>query len=644
MSHNHARRATLACAALAGAYVALSPLAAPPAEASPTFPLPVARAAATAGYFSYGFNPGERVADVKFRDIAGKTSVLSALGAQRGTIVIMRDAECPVTMRYSPRMAELEAEYMAKGFQFVYVDVTPHSSSDAKADAAKYGLKGRIVQDTAKVLVHALRAKSSTETFIIDPRGTLVYRGAIDDQYGINWHKDAPSKTWLRAALDRMVAGKDILDRNTDASGCNFDIDPDAAGAERPVTYHNRISRLMQTKCEGCHRENGLAPMPLQTYAEVVARKRVVTDEVEARRMPPWNANKAVGTWLNDVSLSDRELADLVNWYKAGAPKGNEKDAPLPRAYAPKWEMGKPEAVVQIPDTFRIPAQGVVAYKYSYVQTHFDSDKWVTAIEIKPTAPLVVHHVLVFLEEPGRKAPNDPTRKPGDPLPVNGVAGFFAATAPGAPASIYPLGAAKKLPKGAWLKFQIHYQPNGTEQVDQTQIGFQFADEAAVASGTLREVESRSAAQTRLAIPPNDPNYKVDANPFIFRRSGTLISLFPHTHLRGKAWTMELMGRDSSRTLLLDVPKYDFNWQTFYAFKYPVRVDSGARLLATAWYDNSSKNPANPDPNATVRFGEQTFDEMMIGYFDWIPDPLPAAPVAPRCGGSPARPPQTPTQ
>jgi hypothetical protein len=361
--------------------------------------------------------------------------------------------------------------------------------------------------------------------------------------------------------------------------------------------------------------------MPLQTYAQLAARPGVITHQLSARRMPPWNANPAVGEWANDVSLSERELEDFVGWYKAGAPRGKESDAPLPRSYVPRWQMGQPDGVAQIPDKFSIPAEGIVEYKYSYVQTHFDSDKWVTAIEIKPTAPKVVHHVIVFIEEPGRKFANDPTRRPGDPAPANGVSGFFAATAPGAPATIYPAGAAKRLPKDAWLKFQIHYQPNGSAEIDQTEIGFQFASDSIVAAG-IREVESRSAANTRFAIPPHDPNYRVDAS-YIFRRSGTLISLFPHTHVRGKAWQIELMAADSTKTMLLDVPRYDFNWQSFYAFKAPIRVDSGMRLNASAWYNNSNTNPSNPDPSKTVRFGEQTSEEMMIGYFDWIPDPLP---------------------
>jgi hypothetical protein len=409
-----------------------------------------------------------------------------------------------------------------------------------------------------------------------------------------------------------------------------FDVDFDARGTNRPVTYNNRVSRIIQQKCEGCHRVDGLAPMPLQNYKQVYDRKAVIAYMVKSHRMPPWNANKSVGEWLNDASLNDRDMTDLLKWAEGTAPEGVATEGPIARAYVAGWSMGKPDAIVQIPDTFRIPAQGVVQYKYSYAKTNFDSDKWITAMEIRPTAGKVVHHVLVFIEEPGRKQMGDPSRKPGEPVASGGIDGFFAATAPGAPATVYPLGTAKKLPKGAWLKFQIHYQPNGTEQVDQTRIGLKFADDETVKSTELLEVDSKSAFNTRFAIPPGDSNYMVRAN-YVFTKPGTLISLFPHTHLRGKAWKIELMKPDSSRELLLDVPKYDFNWQTFYAFKNPVRVDSGYRIIATAWYDNSKNNPFNPDPTKTVRFGEQTFEEMMIGYFDWVPDPRPAAakPAAP---------------
>lgn len=588
---------------------------------------PAAAPSTSAHYVSFGFAPGERVPEAKLTDLDGKPGTLATLGGTRGAVIVVRDAECPVSQRYAPRLAELEKEFGPKGFRFVYLDVTPHTAAESRADAAKYSLTGRTVLDADKRLVGALRATSSAEAFVVDRRGTLRYRGAVDDQYGIGVHRDAVTKPWLRDAVDHVIAGKELAVASTDAPGCMFDADLAAAGTPRPVTYHNRISRLIQMKCEGCHNAAGMAPMPLQSYRQVYDRRAVISYMAKSRRMPPWSANPKIGHWTNDASLSPRELQDLLSWAKNGAPEGVASQAPLPKSYVKGWNIGQPDAIVQITDTFRVPAQGVVEYKYFYVQTHFDTDRWITAMEIRPTAPKNVHHVLVFLEEPGRKDAGDRTRKQGEPPAQGGIDGFFAATAPGTPATIFPLGAAKKLPKGAWLKFQIHYTPNGTPATDQTRLGFVFADDSARAQSSFVEVQSRSAFNSRFEIPPGAPNHEVVAT-YNVRRGGTLISLFPHMHLRGKAFKFELVAPDSSSTVLLDVPRYDFTWQTYYRFREPVRVEPGMKIRATAWFDNSKNNPFNPDPTKAVHFGEQTFDEMMIGYFDWIPDPAP--PVVPK--------------
>jgi hypothetical protein len=327
-------------------------------------------------------------------------------------------------------------------------------------------------------------------------------------------------------------------------------------------------------------------------------------------------AAQALGLDGKRIGVEPRQLRLLeFRHVKAGAPEGIAKDAPLPRKWASGWNIGKPDAIVQIPDTFRVPAQGVVAYKYSYAKTAFDEDKWITAMEIKPTANKAVHHVLVFIEEPGLKPANDRTRKPGEPVPQGGISGFFAATAPGSTGIVFPEGTGKRLPKGAWLKFQIHYQPNGVEQVDQTRIAFKFSDKP------LEEVLSKSAFNQRFTIPPGDSHYEVKAT-HTFTQSGVLTTLFPHMHLRGSAFKYELQYPDGKTVPLLDVPRYDFNWQSYYLFKTPVAVPVGAKMLATAWYDNSEKNPFNPDATKSVRFGEQTYEEMMIGYFDFIADPV----------------------
>ncbi|MFZ6656959.1 redoxin domain-containing protein [Undibacterium sp. TJN19] len=559
------------------------------------------------GLLSFGHRVGERVADIAFKDIDGHTASLWQMTGTRGAIVVIRDAECPVSQRYAPRLAEFEKEYTAQGYNFIYVDVTPYSTAEARKNIATYGLQGRVVLDTDKRLVSALRAASTSEVFLIDSQGTLRYRGAIDDQYAIGVHKDTLTHPWLRKALQQLTAGQQIVTDNTPATGCLLASNDEAAGLARPVTYHNRISRLIAQKCEMCHRDGGVAPMPLQSYEQVTARKTIIEYMTSNRLMPPWGADSKVGHWANDRSLSKQELADLTGWLKAGMPAGNPAEAPLARTYMPGWDMAKPDAVLQVPEPYKVPAEGVIAYKYTYIKTNFDSDKWVTAMEIRPSAPKVVHHVLVFLEGPGVKRP------------AGGIDGFFAALVPGTPLMSFPEGAAKKIPKGAWLKFQIHYQPNGTEQIDQTKIGFQFAEDASNASGKLHEVKSESAFNSMFVIPPGAANHQVESS-YLFRQAGSLTALIPHSHLRGKAWKMELVDLTGKRTLLLDIPKYDFNWQSAYQLKEAIHVEPGMRIAATAWYDNSSNNPANPDPKATVRFGEQTFEEMMIGYFDWIPD------------------------
>jgi hypothetical protein len=332
---------------------------------------------------------------------------------------------------------------------------------------------------------------------------------------------------------------------------------------------------------------------------------------VENDRMPPWFAAPHVGTFANDCRLAPEDKQALLDWVDAGAREGRQAWAPEPRTWASGWQIGEPDAVVQLEEPFAVPAEGVVDYQYMYVKTNFDEDKWVERLEIRPTAPQVVHHVLVLIEEPGRNAPQDAA--PGEPVFDGGLQGYFAVTVPGYPGQEYPQGAAKLLPKGAWLKFQLHYTPNGKPALDQTKIGFVFTD-----GPPERIVATNSAFNTRLDIPPGADNYEASGD-YPFERPGVLVNFFPHMHLRGKAFRYELIHPDGRSEVLLDVPRYDFNWQLYYALAEPRAVEAGTKLRATGWFDNSERNPFNPDPTKRVHFGEQTFDEMMIGYFDWIP-------------------------
>lgn len=372
--------------------------------------------------------------------------------------------------------------------------------------------------------------------------------------------------------------------------------------AESGPTYYADVAPIVQENCVTCHRDGGVGPFKLETYAQVHRRRGMIQHVIEDRIMPPWHASPEVGHFKNDRSLAPEEAATLLAWIDAGAAEGDPADAPPPRTFAGGWELGEPDAVVALPEPFPVPAEGVVEYQYTYVPTDFGEDKWIERMEVRPTDLSVVHHVLVFIEEPGAEVQR------------GGIDGYFAIWVPGVQGNIYPEGSAKLLPAGSTLKFQVHYTPNGEPAIDRSAVGFHFAD-----GPPEQVVKTESAYTTRFRIPPGDPDYSTTAE-YTFQESGTLLNLLPHMHLRGKAFRYDLVYPDGREVALLDVPRYDFNWQLSYEFAEPYRVEPGTVVRATAWYDNSPDNEFNPDPTATVGFGEQTADEMMIGYFEWIPD------------------------
>jgi hypothetical protein len=325
--------------------------------------------------------------------------------------------------------------------------------------------------------------------------------------------------------------------------------------------------------------------------------------------MPPWFAEHGIGEWANERRIPDRDRADLFAWIEAGMPEGNAREAPAPLRWADGWNIGEPDAVFELPEPFDIPAEGVVEYQYMHVKTDFPEDRWVRAFEIRPTATQQTHHVLVFIEEPGRSF--EPA--PGEPPAQGGLRGYFASTVPGSIGVVYPDGVAKRLPAGAWLKFQLHYTTNGTPAIDRTQLGLVFADEP-----PRLEVQTGSAFNTDFVIPPGAPRHEASGE-YEFETDALIVNFFPHMHNRGAAFRYDLIGRDGAAETLLEIPRYDFNWQLTYVPQRPIRAPAGSMLRATGWFDNSPQNPANPDPTQDVRFGEQTWEEMMIGYFDWIP-------------------------
>ncbi len=544
---------------------------------------------------------GERLTGLSFIDATGKTRKMDRI-KPKVVVLAIRDIDCPVSKRYAPRLASIQKAYAGnRDVSFVYVFPDDlYSVEQMRKNMADHGHRGLLARDPDRRLARQLQLRTTAEVFVLDKAHTLRYRGAIDDQYGIGYIKDAPAANYLKDAIDTVLSGGEVAVKATTAPGCEIETKKITPPENAKITYHNRISRIIQNNCQVCHRKGGAGPFSLETYAQVKAKRKMIRYVVEDGIMPPWFAKHEPGKWLNDRSLSTRDKTDLLSWIKDGCAVGNPKDAPLPVQWSNDWVIGEPDLVVKMPKPFKVPAEGEVAYQHVIVENPLDEDRWVKAMELKPSAPEVVHHILVF--------------QGADIGAAGGLKGYFTGLVPGQGTTIYTEEFGKRLKARSKLIFQLHYTTNGKSVSDQTELGFVFHDKK-----PKHEVHTLSAATTKFAIPPGAENHKIVAEyPVLI--PGKIMSFAPHTHLRGKSFRYDLVLPGGKTQELIDIPHYDFNWQLRYKLAEPIFAPFGSKIRATAWYDNSEKNPANPDPKATVRHGDQTWDEMMIGYFEAYAD------------------------
>jgi hypothetical protein len=395
--------------------------------------------------------------------------------------------------------------------------------------------------------------------------------------------------------------------------------------ASSAPTFTKDVAPILYKNCASCHRTGEIAPMSLLNYEQARPWAKSIREKVALGQMPPWHAAQPRGTFSNDRRLTEPEKNTLIRWADAGAPQGDLKDLPPQPRFTEGWEIGTPDVVISMTKPFNVTASGTIAYQYFTIPTNFTEDKWVQAIEVRPGTRSVVHHVLVFVREkpsnaafmpvvpkmPPPKDPNDsPTQFPGT---------LIATTAPGTNAIIFEPSQAIRVPAGAQLLFQVHYTANGKEAMDQSSVGMIFAKQA-----PQQELYNSAFVNVLLRLPPGADNQAVDS-AIEFTQDSHITALFPHTHLRGKSWEYRLIYPDGRSEIVLAVPKYDFNWQTYYLFTTPLAVPKGSRLEATAHYDNSVNNPSNPDPKAEVHWGDQTWEEMQYsGITYYVDHPLTA--------------------
>lgn len=555
---------------------------------------------------------GKKIDGFTLRDYRGKTHSLSEIRS-KAVVVIFLGTDCPLVQLYARRLQELAKEFEPKGATFLAINANAQDPITKIGQfALRYSVEFPILKDPDGTVTERFGATRTPEAFILDQDRIVRYHGRVDDQYGVNYRRGEPRSNDLVAATNELLSGKPIARPETPVDGCLIGL-PAKSTPRGDVTYSNQVSRIFAKRCLECHRSGQIGPFPLDNYREAAGWASMIREVIDQNRMPPWFADPQHGRFSNDTRLSPDERATLLTWIDNGAPEGNPSDSPPPTSFAEGWRIKTPDMVIPMSkEAFKVPATGFIDYKTFTYDPGFKEDVWIQAAEARAGNRAVVHHLLAyFLPPKGNRQLSQMMHQ---------IAGY----APGTPPFRYPPGTALRIPAGSKILFQLHYTPIGVEQEDISTLGMVLAKPEEV----KHEVRNKIALNFRIKIPPGEANYH-SRSEYYFDREQTLINLAPHMHLRGKAFRFELTKPDGTREVLLDVPRYDFNWQLRYDLFEPLKVAAGSRLVCSGVFDNSADNLANPDPSITVTFGEQTTEEMMVGVFQTIEATKPKLSKAP---------------
>jgi hypothetical protein len=392
-----------------------------------------------------------------------------------------------------------------------------------------------------------------------------------------------------------------------------------APTATPTVTFSKDVEPVLQKHCQACHRPGEAAPFSLLTYQQARPWAKAMKEAVVLKKMPPWYADPHYGKFSNDRSLSQSEVDTLVAWADTGAPEGDARDLPAQSTYTEGWSIPKPDVVFGFPRAFQIPAAGTIEYQKVIVPSRFTEDKWVQFAEARPDDRAHIHHMILYVREPGShwlrgepageffvapKVTDDSTDTSA--LPSDFLVGY----APGQPPEVLPPGQGKLVKAGSDFVLEIHYTTNGKAATDRSKFGLVFAKQR-----PQTRVLTLSATNGKFKIPPGDPDYRVDAE-FVVGADVKLAGLHPHMHGRGKDFDYRIVYPSGQTQTILSVPRYDWHWQLWYNLAEPIALPKGTRIACTAHFDNSPNNPDNADPTKEVTWGDQSWDEMMVGFFN----------------------------
>jgi hypothetical protein len=562
-----------------------------------------------------GVSLGE-LQDLPLLALDGRQTRLGACTDGRVLVLCYTGVGCPISGKYGPRLARLAQGYAARGVAFLGIDASPGDSLQAiERQREELGIGFPVLKDFRQELTRRLGARTTTEVFVFDRAGRLCFRGAVDDQYALGAARPQPTRHYLVQALESVLAGAQPEWTESEAPGCLLTLLPEEQRKAGPTWSHD-VAAIVQRRCEACHRPEQVGPFPLQTYEEVKSHAKMIASVVEDKRMPPWNADERFdGVFSNQRSLPAKERATLLEWIAAGMPRGDPAEDPAPAKWPTGWSIDDPDVVFTMeryqgdedqsldealpPEGFAVPREGVVEYQYFTTKTDYPEDRWIQALEVRPGAKDVVHHVLVLIDDPANPSARIDFRT------------YLAVFVPGDTPSVFPPGYGKRLPAGATLIFQLHYTPNGKERFDRSNLALRFCEQR-----PDFEVVTSAVFNEEFRIPPGAARHEVRADVVLAEDTG-LVALFPHMHTRGADFRYVAHLPDGSEQELL-FSHYDFNWQESYLLPDPLPLPPGTRIECIGHFDNSADNPNNPDPSAWVEWGEQTFEEMFIGYFDTV--------------------------
>jgi peroxiredoxin len=555
---------------------------------------------------------GRRIPHFVLPDAQGEQRALNHWRGQQALVLVFMGTECPIGNRYLPVLDALQQKYQDGRVQVLLVYANPaDTAEDVARHVQQFQTKLPALIDKEQMLLRVAGAARTPEVVVLDARRVIRYQGRIDDRFGYDYQRETPQRADLELAVAEVLERKEVSVPQTTVAGCLIKRVP----SRRPagdVTYAGQVARIVQEKCQSCHRPGAVAPFSLLAADDAVNWADMIKQVVLERRMPPWHADHRYGSFTNDRSLTPAELDTLVDWVDAGAPLGDLQQAPPPRQFASTWTIGEPDVVFRLPKEVTVPATGVVAYQYYETPTNFKEDVWIQAAECRPGNRAAVHHIICFYRVPGQQRQGIDERRLGDQ--------WIAGTAPGDVALILPPGMARKIPAGAVLIWQMHYTPTGKVETDRSEIGLVFYKGQ---EPPQRNVHTRGVVNPAFRIPAGAANHQVRSN-LILPRDVLLLGFMPHMHLRGKDFEYTAIYPDGQRETLLSVPRFDFDWQSSYRLSAAKRLPKGTEIKCVAHFDNSVDNPANPDPHRDVRWGDQTWEEMMIGYIDYaLADPEP---------------------